>query len=580
MEKTPEIDQLIRKHALFNAIKYGGKAKVEPVVSKILAERPDLKPYVEALFEWTSETVRKINELPLPEQKREMEERWPELLIEEKVVYKKVLPPLPNVKRYKRIVTRFSPNPDCVLHLGNARSLILSHDYARIYKGTFLLRFEDTDPKTKAPKLEFYDSIREDLLWLECKWDGEYRQSERLDIYYEYTKLLLERGNAYVCTCDREAFRKIISEKKPCPCRDLPSGEQLYRWEKMLDGTYGEGEALIRIRTDLSHPNPAVRDWPALRVIDTTIHPHPIVGDKYRVWPLYNLACGLDDHLLGITHIIRGKEHITNEIRQRFLYGHLGWMYPETVHCGRLGIVGVTLSKSRIKLSVEKGIYEGFSDPRLATLQALRRRGITSQAIREMMIEIGPKPVDVTISWENLYANNRKIVDPIADRYFFVGNPIKLNVNEVPTVFKAKIPLHPNRPERGKREFIVRPIGGKVSLLLAGEDLKLLKEIRKIRLMGLFNVEVREVSEREANAVFHSTSLQEARKEKMPIMQWLVEGEGIETEVIMPDASKVKGYAETACKDLREGSTIQFERFGFVRIDKAGEPLLAFFAHR
>ena len=343
----------------------------------------------------------------------------------------KGLPPLPNVEKYERVITRFSPNPDCVLHLGSARAIILCHEYARMYDGLFYLRFEDTDPKGKRPRLEFYEAIREDLLWLGCKWDREFIQSDRLQIYYEHAEKLLEMGKAYVCTCAKEEFRKRILAKKPCPCRDLPAEKQLERWKHMHDGTFKEGEAVVRIKTDLNHPNPAVRDWPALRIIDTEKYPHPRVGSKFRVWPLYNFACGIDDHLLGITHIIRGKEHLTNMERQKYMYAHFGWEYPEAIHYGRLKITGAYLSKSKIVEGIRQGVFSGWDDPRLATLRALRRRGITPEAIKKLIIDVGPKTADVTLSWENLYAYNRKVIDAKADRYFFVEKPIELTVKNV-----------------------------------------------------------------------------------------------------------------------------------------------------
>src|SRR3989304_2004685 len=409
-----------------------------------------------------------------------------------KVEEKNPLPPLPNVDAYAQVVTRFSPNPDCVLHLGSARAIVLSHEYARLYRGKFILRFEDTDPKVKKPSLEFYDSIRENLAWLGCKIDEEYIQSDRIPIYYEYTNRLIRDGNAYVCTCIPDEFRKKALEKNRAPCRNLPATEHLERWKRMLEGGYAEGEAVVRVKTDLDHPNPAVRDWPALRVIDHKKYPHPRVGSKYRVWPLYNLAAGLDDHLLGITHIIRGKEHLTNGVRQEFMYKHLGWEYPEAIHYGRLKITGAFLSKSKIIQGIKDGIYMGFDAPRLETFAALRKRGITTEAIKKMIIDVGPKPADVTLSWENLYSYNRKLLDPQTDRYFFVTDPVELRVKNVPKIFHAELPLHPDKPERGQREYVISPKGeGKaVSFWMTKKDAENADAGMLIRLMELFNVKI------------------------------------------------------------------------------------------
>jgi len=400
-ERT-EVREVIRKIALLNALRYGGKARPQPVLGKLLAERPHLKAKIREVTSIINEVVREINKLSLEEQRKVVEEKWPEVLIQERVEVERILPPLPNVEKYERVVTRFSPNPDFVLHLGSARAIVLSFEYAKMYNGLFYLRFEDTDPKTKKPRLEFYDSIREDLTWLGCRWDAEFVQSDRLPTYYEHAERIIKDGHAYVCTCKRKDFQEKVKARRPCPCRDLKPNENLLRWKHMLNGTYGEGKAVVRIKTDLNHPNPAVRDWPALRIIDTERHPHPRVGSRYRVWPLYNFACGVDDHLMGITHIIRGKEHLTNQTRQEFMYRHLGWKYPEAIHYGRLKITGASLSKSTILQGLRDGLFKNWDDPRLATLAALRRRGITPEAIHRLIVDVGPKAADVVLSWENL----------------------------------------------------------------------------------------------------------------------------------------------------------------------------------
>ena len=412
LENDSELKELIRKGALQNAVKHGGKAQAGPIIGKILGEKAELRAKAKELTILVNRILSEVNNLSIEEQKLIVEKNWPETFKKEKVEEEKKLPPLPNAAEHAQVVTRFSPNPDCVLHLGSARAIILSHEYARIYNGKFILRFEDTDPKVKRPSLEFYEKIREDLAWLGCKIDEEYIQSDRLPIYYEYAERLLGEGNAYVCTCIPDEFREMNIQNKPCPCRSLPPTEQVERWKRMLNGGYAEGEAVVRVKTDLNHPNPAVRDWPALRIIDPVKYPHPRVGSKYRVWPLYNMAAGLDDHLMGITHIIRGKEHLTNGVRQEFMYRHLGWKYPEAIHYGRLKITGASLSKSKIVQGVKDGTYTGFDDPRLATFVALNRRGIAPEAVKKMIIDVGPKTVDVTLSWENLYSYNRKLLDP------------------------------------------------------------------------------------------------------------------------------------------------------------------------
>jgi len=582
IKEDAELREIIRKFALLNAIKHDGKAQTGPVIGKVLAERPELRTKAKELTALVKEVVEEVNSLPLSDQMRIVEEKWPEILVKEKVEEEKRLPPLPNADKYKEIVTRFSPNPDCVLHLGSARAIVLCHEYARIYNGKFILRFEDTDPKLKRPVPEFYDRIREDLEWLGCKPDEVYIQSDRVPIYYEYAERLLGDGNAYVCTCQPQAFREKVLAQKPCPCRDLPPEEHLERWNRMLEGKYMEGEAVVRIKTDLAHPNPAVRDWPALRVIDIEKYPHPRVGTKYRVWPLYNFACGLDDHLMGVTHIIRGKEHLTNMVRQEYMYKHLGWKYPEAIHYGRLKIKGAYLSKSKIVQGIREGLYKGWDDPKLATFAALRRRGITPEAIKKLIIDVGPKTSDVILSWENLYAYNRKILDPKVNRYFFVPNPIQLLVKHIPRTFTVRLRLHPEYPERGFKEYVIKPseLDSEALFWVSRMDLEVLAVGRIVRLMELFNIKVERVEAYSVEASFVSEAYEEAKKAEAPLIHWVPIGMDMPCQVVMPDATVAEGIAEKACKDLRPNDIVQFERFGFVRIDKVNAKITAYYAHK
>ncbi len=581
LENDSDLRDLIRKAALLNAVSHDGKAQAGAMVGKILGEKAELRSRVKELSVVINAVVNEVNSLSLAEQKTIVEANWPETQKKEKAEEKK-LHPLPNADKYSKIVTRFSPNPDCVLHLGSARAILLSHEYARIYNGKFILRFEDTDPKIKRPSLKFYDNIRQDLKWLGCKVDEEYIQSDRLPIYYEYTEKLIGGGNAYVCECSPEEFRKKTIAKQPCPCRVLPANENLDRWYRMLSGDYTEGQAVVRVKTDLENPNPAVRDWPALRIIDTKKYPHPRVGSKYIVWPLYNLAAGLDDHLMGMTHIIRGKEHYTNMVRQKYMYDYLGWTYPEAIHYGRLKITGAFLSKSKIVQGVKEGLYTGYDDPRLGTFAALRKRGITPEAIKKMIIDVGIKSNDVTLSWENLFSYNRKILDTTSDRYFFVPQPVELKVLQIPKSFKAKLPLHPEEPQRGFREYTVNPEGEDkaVSFWISKKDTEALEPEKMVRLMELFNVKVENKTDNSVTAKFASESYEDVRKIKVQLIQWIPKGTELQSQIVMPDASVTEGFAEADCKKLKPDAIIQFERFGFVRINEVTEKIIAYYAHK
>jgi len=493
----------------------------------------------------------------------------------------KTLPPLPNANNYASIVTRFAPNPDFVLHLGSIRAVILSHDYARMYKGLFLLRFDDTDPRLKKSALEFYEAIREDLRWLECQWDDEFIASDRVPVYYDHTEKVIASGDAYICTCTPENFRQNVNAGRPCPDRSKGPDQNMSDWKNMLNGSFKEGEAVVRIKADLAHPNPAVRDWPALRIIDPDKHPHPRVGSKYRVWPLFAFGSAIDDHLLGVTHVIRGKEHLTNAVRTEYLYRALGWSIQDFVHYGRIKATDIKLSKSVMVKEVDEGLVDGYSDPRLPTLAALRRRGYVPGALRKIVYEMGPRPVDATLSWDNVNATNRKEIDKIAHRYSFLAGPVPITVSGVDRVFEAHLPLHPEKPEIGNRTLKVVPEKGVANLLISSRDTELLRKSKVVRLMELFNVEIKTIDNDSIMTAFHSLDYLKAREVKAPLINWLPDGNNVAGEVVMPDASKIQGPVESDILREKVGSIIQMVRFGFGRVDATtNEKVTIYYAHR
>lgn len=567
------VRDLTFKLALKNAVEHGGKASVKPVLGKVLGAVPELRRLAKELECLVSEVVSEVNSMSLEEQVRLAKERYPDIFVEREVVKPKTLPPLPNVEKYGEVRTRFAPNPDFLIHLGNARPAILSYEYAREYRGKFILRFEDTDPKTKQPLPEAYSAIKEDLKWLGVRWDEEYIQSLRMEIYYSIARELITAGGAYVDLCGRKEFLEYKINMKPCPHREAPLETNLELWDKMISNYFGEGEAVLRVKTDLSNPDPSVRDWVAFRIINTDKNPHPIVGSKYWVWPTYNYAAGVDDHLMSITHILRGKEHTVNTLKQKYLYSHLRWEYPEVINLGRLRLEGFILSKSKIKELLMKypNKFKSIDDIRFGTIASLRSRGILSETIRKVILEVGVKVSDAVISWDNVAAINRKLVDPTAKRLMFVSHPpVKVVVKSVPQdLSRVSIPLHPTNKELGFREIEVSVVDGSVKVLLDGNDLDKLRSVGYARLMEFMNIKYLGEGPDGVLAEFISTDLNEAKKFKAPIIQWVPYDGFVKVVVFKPEGLnllRIKGYGETYMKTLKTGDIVQLLRYGFVKI--------------
>ncbi len=558
-----ELDELIRQWTLLNAIEHGGEADTGAIIGKIVAEKPELKSEIQELKGNVNEIVSEVNEIDLEEQKSELEEIGaPEREEKEEGGLKE----LPETERYSNIVTRFAPNPNGPLHLGHVRTAVLSYEYAKRNDGDFILRFEDTNP-IDAEEI-FYDMVREDLDWLGLDWSEEYIQSDRIDMYYEHLEKLLEDENAYVCDCEPEKFKGLRDDGEPCPCRALTAEENFERWEKMKNGGYEEGEAAVRIKTDIEHDNPALRDWPALRIVDAT---HPKTGDKYRVWPLYNFSVTIDDHKMGVTHVVRGKEHEINERKQRQLFEHFGWEYPTAIQHGRLSVSGTVLSKTQISKGIDEGKFDGYDDVRLGTIRAVRRRGITPEALREIVLDVGTTKADSSLSMDTLYTKNRRVIDEEANRFFFVKDPEKLLISNPPEKEEVSLRLHPDDLERGDRNLPLEFEDGLLKVWLSKGDLQDADVGDIIRLKDFFNFEL--VSKDPLKAEFEGYELKDG-----PKIQW-VSKDPQETEVLKPDGTIEEGYSEPEVSNLNVGDVVQFERYGFVRIDEKNSVVTAVYTH-
>ncbi|MBU0472275.1 MAG: glutamate--tRNA ligase, partial [Nanoarchaeota archaeon] len=307
------------------------------------------------------------------------------------------LPDLPGAKKGK-VVMRFAPSPSGAFHIGHALTSSISYLFVKKYGGKFYVRIEDTNPDNIYPKA--YDLIKKDSEWL---FEGKAViaiQSNRMELYYKYAEKLLKIGHAYVCTCSGDEFRKCVKFQKDCPCRNFNIKENLERWEMMFDSSYKPGDAVLRFKSNMKHKNPAMRDFPLMRINEI---PHPLQKKKYRVWPLMNLAVTVDDIEMKMTHVIRAKEHRDNAERQKMIFDVLGKKFPWVGFLGRWHIKGLRLSASQITKDIEAGKYSGWDDPKLPTIQALIKKGYKPQAFWKFAERIGLSESDKTIDKKEFF---------------------------------------------------------------------------------------------------------------------------------------------------------------------------------
>ncbi len=546
------IRKAAERHALLNALEYG-KASEKSVAGKIFAEFPEARKNAREIVKMVREVTEKVNSLS----REELEKLCSELGAERERgnKEKKMLPELPVTGRP---VFRIAPNPNGPLHIGHARMVVLNDEYAKRYNGKLILRFDDTDPKNpeKRPVKEAYDLIREDLLWLGVRWHQEIIASRRLSIYYDYFERCLEKGIAYICTCDAEEWRKLVREKREkCRCRERAPEENLRLWEKMLSHEFKEGEAVARIKTSLEEQDPALIDWVAFRIVDNPQHPL-YEQNPPKVWPTLDFASAIDDKLCGVTHILRGKDLAICEKRQRTLYRAFGWEYPKVFVFGKIFSKKFVFSTSRMRKEIKIGVYSGFDDPRLPTLRAFRKRGITAQAIRNYIISLGLSEAETTFDEKILYAENRKIIDAISKRFFLVLNPVKIELNELP-LSVVRAPLYPDKSE-------YREIETSKVLFVEKEDFEKFKG-KEVRLMHFCNV----MLDKKAKV----TGIE---NKDIPKIHWVCAESFVRAKLIYPEKI-AEGFAEKNLESVEENELVQFERVGFARCDRK---LVFYFAHK
>ena len=583
-----DLDRMIRKFGLQNALLHKGRANPQAVLGKIMGECPELRGKVKELITKINQAIEDINAKSDAEQHSELKALAPELLERKKIEKHLVLPELSNIDPSKQVVMRFAPGPSGPLHIGHTRAVILNDEYVKRYDGKFIIRFEDTNPQNI--ELEAYDLILEDLSWLGVKYHETYRQSDRFNTYYKWAAELIKRGNAYVCLCPVDDWRTLKEHGNPCPDRDLTPAEHHARWEQMLAREFEPGAASMVVKTDLNHPNPAVRDFVAFRMISK---PHPMTKDKYYVYPTYNFSVAIDDHLMGMTHILRGKDHLNNTHRQRFVYEYLDWQVPEFMHYGWVKLddrmvlqhihqdgldVRKLLKTSSIKEEIESGRISDWSDVRLGTLRALAKRGISPAAFRKYWLDIGIKEVDITFSWENLYAYNKDIIDPVSNRYFFVWDPVALVIKDVDELH-GSAPLQPDDPGRGMRETVLKAEPQGIKVYVIQEDLDQLTVGDKVRLKDLGNIEITGIDPKNNSFGKYIGNDLKILKQGAKIIHWVSATENYLAEVHQPDGSVRKGYCETAVASAIN-TMIQFERFGFVQLGESTDPVIGWFAHK
>ena len=577
MESSASDDQnglntFLKIQVLLNAKLHNGIPNSGAVLGKVLHIRNELKSRALEIKSIIEGIVDEVSQLSLRQIADELTRLAPEVEMKHKkqvelksstrIIQKQELPPLKNAIKGNLIV-RYAPDPSKYPHLGQGMNYLINRLYADKYKGKVILRFDDTNPAIVA--IEYYEAIKNGLTWLNATWDEEIKASDFMEDYYEITRDWLNEGVFYVCKCKGEVMSRNRNEGVACKHRKQSVNTNVSQFDKMLQGNFQAGDAIIRLFGDLSSKNNVMRDPVMMRIV---IDKHPLLDKFYPVFPTYDFASAFMEYKFGITHVIRSGEFgQMREELQSFLIKQLGGIVPVFKSFGRFNIQGSPTKGSLIRELVKNKTVTGWDDIRLLTLDALKKRGIHPYTARFLIEEAGLTPKNTVIAWKTVEAKSKALLEPEAKRFFFVEDPVELLVKDSPEKGYS-LPMHPDHPEFGHRKF---QIDGK--FYIAKKDQVKLKENSKFRLKDLYNVEILEIKEHLVIGKYAGEKLISSFK-----IQWVTsdsvlgdldvphllekkKGEIDENSII-----NISGRFERSILDVKEYDVIQLERVGYAKL--------------
>ena len=550
----------IRRTTLRNAVAHGGKTRGDIILAKILGRYPKYRSQARDVLAEITDIVDEINKMPAERQRSELEAlgglQAPRRSASSNQTISDMLPPLENVK--DGVVTRFPPEPSGYPHIGHAKAALINEGYAARYGGKKILRMDDTNPE--GERLEYYAAIKVGLDWLGIKYDTIKNTSDDMDLLYSKGTILMESGRAYVCLCRKDAISRNRREGIACRCSKADPSDVLDRWERMFT-RYKPGDAAARYRGDMGSANTVMRDPVIFRILDAR---HPLTLDRYRVWPSYDLAVSVEDSVDGVTHALRSKEYELRNELYRSILAALGMRIPEVAEFSRLEFEGMPVSKRVLRPLIEDQKVAWYDDPRLPTLEAMKRRGIRPEAIRMFIASLGFTKSNTMAPFDALEAFNRRVVDASSVRLHMVRNPREIHVSGIP-----KSPIHlTNHPtlDLGSRTLAPEDV-----LFLPGDDVDEMRPGMHIRLMGLGNVRISDTG-----GCLRAEYVGD-RMAGYPIIQWVPQNVAHRIKLIIVDSLFRDGrfneeslieedvLVEPQFLMIPNDAEIQFVRFGYCR---------------
>ena len=510
--------------------------------------------------------------------------------------------------KHSTVHTRFPPEPNGFLHIGHAKSIVLNFGIAEDYNGTCNLRFDDTNPLKE--KVDYVNSIKQDVEWLGYQWEGEPRYSSNyFDQLHAYAVELIEKGLAYVDFSSQEDMREMRGTlKEPgknSPYRDTSVEENLKHFADMTAGKYEEGKAALRAKIDMSSPFMCMRDPVIYRV--RFAHHHQ-TGDKWCVYPMYDFTHCISDALEGITHSLCTLEFQDNRRLYDWVLDNISIdCHPQQIEFSRLNLQYTVMSKRIINTLVEEGKVTGWDDPRVASIAGLRRRGYTPESIREFCRRIGVTKMDNQVEMSMLEACIRDDLNENAPRAMAVMDPVKVVIENYPEgqTESLNAPNHPNKPEMGERDVTFSRelwIEREDFRESANKKFKRLVLDKEVRLRNAYVIRADRVEKdadgnittiychydadtlgkdpadgRKVKGVIHWVSAETAKDAEFRVYDRLFQVPNPAAEedlfsTLNPESLVIKkGFVEANLANAKLGENFQFERLGYYCLDTDAE---------
>ncbi|KAI9676353.1 MAG: hypothetical protein M1817_000510 [Caeruleum heppii] len=496
------------------------------------------------------------------------------------------------------VVTRFPPEPSGYLHIGHAKAALLNDYFAHEkYKGTLLLRFDDTNPSKE--KEEFQDAIIEDMALMGIHPDRTSYTSEYFDQLYEFCIRMIREGNAYADDTDQATMRQQRMDGLASRRRDRSVAENLAILNEMKQGTELGLQNCIRAKMSVDNPNKAMRDPVIYRYNPL---PHHRTGTKWKIYPTYDFCCPIVDSLEGVTHALRTIEYRDRNPQYNWMLDALQLRRVHIWDFARMNFIRTLLSKRKLAQFVTDGVVWGWDDPRFPTIRGIRRRGMTIGALREFILKQGPSRNIVNLDWTIFWATNKKYIDPVAPRHTAVTteNAVSATITNGPEEpYTEQKPRHGKNPDLGSKT-----VAYSRNILIDQEDARSFTLDEEITLMNWGNAFIRsithavpsdinspitsltltlhlagDVKKTSKKITWLSTLAQELIPVQLVSFDFLLTKDKLEEDDKVEDFLnertewRVDAVADGNVKDLEVDGVIQVERKGYFRVDRRYEPV-------